>query len=239
MKIKVIVPIITDVFNEQIYEEVKSYVGKDVEIDVEELDYGTSSIEGEFDAALAVRDVLNKSIKAYKEGFDGIYIDCFGEPGVRAVREVVDIPVVSGFEPAMLLAAGLGDHLCIVTMLSNVIPMFEGMAKKLGLYNKVVCWRSVNIPVHNLGDKKRLENTLYKQSIEAIEENNAHVIVLGCTGMTKVSDNLYDRLLKAGYDVPIIEPTYAAIKLLEVYISMGLKQSRLTYMKPRHKKRKW
>lgn len=238
MKIKVIVPLITDIFNEQIYEEVKSYAGKDVEIDVEALDYGTSSIESEYDLALAVRDVLNKAIKAYKEGFDGIYIDCFGEPGVRAAREVVDIPVVSGFEPAILLAAGLGDHLAIVTMLPTVLPLFEGLAKKIGLYSKVVSWRSVNIPVHNLGDKIRLENALYKQSFEAIEKNNAHVIVLGCTGMTKVSDNLHNRLLKVGYDVPVIDPTYAAIKLLEVYISMGLKQSRLTYMKPRYKKRK-
>ncbi len=238
MRIKIIVPIISDMFNEQIREEVKNYGSKDVEFDIEELDYGTESIECEYDEALAVPNILDKAIMAEKDGFDGIFIDCFGDPGVRPAREVVDIPVFGGFEPSILLGAGLGDHLGIVTILPTGLPIIEGSARRLQINNRIVCYRYVNIPVLDLGDINKLKSALYEQSLEAIEKNDAHVIILGCTGMMGMAKQLHKRLADSGYDVPVIDPAYAGIKLLETYISMGLKHSKQTYMTPREKKRK-
>ncbi|MDN5322559.1 MAG: allantoin racemase [Clostridia bacterium] len=239
MKIKVIMPITSDVFNEEIRQEFKEYAGPEVEFDVENLDYGPASIESEYDEALAVPDILNKVKKAAEDGFDGVIVDCFGDPGVKAAREVVDIPVCGGFEPAMLLAAGLGQHLGIVTVLPNVVPMIEDLAKKLGLESKLVSTRYVNIPVLELVDRSKLENALYEQCIEAISKDNVHVFILGCTGMMGLANNLQKRLKEAGYDVPVIDPAFAAMKMTESYVAMGVKHSRLTYMVPPEKPRKW
>lgn len=239
MKIKVIMPITSDVFNEEIYREFRGYAGAGVEFDVENLDYGPASIESEYDEALAVPDILNKVKKAAEEGFDGVIIDCFGDPGVKAAREVVDIPVCGGFEPAILLAAGLGQHLGIVTVLPNVVSMLEDLAKKLGLASKLVSIRYVDIPVLELVDRSKLEDALYQQSLEAILKDGAHVLILGCTGMMGMVKNLHDRLKAEGYDVPVIDPAFAAMKMIESYIAMGVKHSRLTYMVPPDKPRKW
>ncbi|MBO8167863.1 MAG: aspartate/glutamate racemase family protein [Thermoanaerobacteraceae bacterium] len=239
MKIKVIMPITSDVFNEEIHREFRGYAGAGVEFDVENLDYGPASIESEYDEALAVPDILNKVKKAAEEGFDGVIIDCFGDPGVKAAREVVDIPVCGGFEPAILLAAGLGQHLGIVTVLPNVVSMLEDLAKKLGLASKLVSIRYVDIPVLELVDRSKLEDALYQQSLEAILKDGAHVLILGCTGMMGMAKNLHDRLKAEGYDVPVIDPAFAAMKMIESYIAMGVKHSRLTYMVPPDKPRKW
>ncbi|MDK2836215.1 MAG: allantoin racemase [Thermosediminibacterales bacterium] len=239
MKIKVIMPITSDVFNEEIRREFREYAGAGVEFDVENLDYGPASIESEYDEALAVPDILNKVKKAAEEGFDGVIIDCFGDPGVKAAREVVDIPVCGGFEPAILLAAGLGQHLGIVTVLPNVLPMLEDLAKKLGLASKIASIRYVDIPVLDLGDRSKLEDALYQQSVEAILKDGVHVVILGCTGMMGMAENLHNRLKAAGYDVPVIDPAFAALKMVESYIAMGVKHSRLTYMFPPDKPRKW
>jgi len=239
MKLKIIVPIISKIFNESIAKEISNYNCQGIEFDIENLDYGTESIECEYDEALVIPDILNKAKKAEEEGFDGVVVDCFGDPGVRAAREVLNIPVVGGFEPSMLLGAGLGDRLGIVTVLPTVLPMLEGAAKRIGLDSRVVCFRYVDIPVLDLGSISKLEDALYAQSIEAIEKDNAHVIILGCTGMMGMGKKLHNRLIEGSYDVPVIDPFFAAIKLIEVYIAMDLKHSRRTYMKPRDKTRKW
>ncbi len=239
MRIKVIVPITSDLLNEEVRKEVAVYGGTGVEYDVENLDYGPASIECEYDEAMAVPDILYKTQKAAEDGFDGVVIDCFGDPGVKAARELVDIPVCGGFEPSVLLAAGLGQRLGIVTVLPDVVPMLEDLARKMGLHDRVVCIRYVNIPVLELGDKAKLEDALYRQSLEAIEKDGAHVIILGCTGMMGMAANLHNRLKENGYDVPVIDPAWAAIKMVECYVSMQLKHSRLTYRVPREKPHKW
>lgn len=39
-------------------------------------------------------------------------------------------------------------------------------------------------------------------------------------------------LMEKGYDIPVLEAAQSAMKMCEMYAKMGLKQSRLTYMKP-------
>ncbi|RLF98803.1 hydrogenase expression protein HupH, partial [Thermococci archaeon] len=181
---------------------------------------------------------LNKTIEAEKKGCDGVIIDCFGDPAVKAAREIVDIPVLGAAEPSMLFACSLGHKFSVVTVLENVIPMIENIAKVLGVKEKLASVRSVDIPVLELHDKEKLKNALYKEMLKAIKEDKAHVLILGCTGMMGVAKSLHEMLEKEGYDVPVIDPAAASIKFLEALIGLGVKQSRLTYMKPPEKERK-
>ncbi|MDK2919480.1 MAG: allantoin racemase [Candidatus Petromonas sp.] len=239
MKIKVIVPIIAKTFEDEVRRELASLATPGVEYDVESLDYGPASIESEYDEAIAVPDILNKVYKAEKEGFDGVILDCFGDPGVRAAREISNLVVFGGFEPPMLIAAGLGDKIAIVTVLQEVIPMINGLISKAGLKDRVAAVRHVDIPVLELIDIQKLKDALFEQSVEAIKQNHAQVIVLGCTGMMGVSNELMERLAEAGYDIPVVDAFAASLRLTEATISLGLRPSKLTYMPVRAKERKW
>ncbi len=237
MKIRVIVPIIVDIFNEEVEREFKAYASEKTIIEVVNLDRGTASIESEYDEALAAPDILNKVIEAEKLGFHGAIIDCFGDPAVKAAREVVDIPVVGAAEPSMLFACSLGHRFSVVTVLENVIPMIENIAKVLGVHEKLASVRSVNIPVLELHDKDKLRDALYDEMLRAIKEDKAHVLILGCTGMMGLANDLHNMLKKEGYDIPVIDPAAASIKFIEALLGLGVKQSRLTYMKPPEKER--
>ncbi len=238
VKIRVIVPLIIDTFNEEVEREFKAYASEKTEIDVVNLDKGTASIESEYDEALAAPDIIRKVMEAEGEGFDGVIVDCFADPAVRAAREVVDIPVLGAGEPSMLFACSLGQRFSIVTVLDNVIPTLENMAKVVGVSSKLASMRSVGIPVLELHDKDRLKNALYNEMLKAIKEDNAHVLILGCTGMMGLAKSLHEMLKRNGFDVPVIDPAAAAIRFLEALLAMGLRQSRLTYMKPPEKERR-
>ncbi|EWG12958.1 aspartate/glutamate racemase family protein [Cytobacillus firmus] len=237
MKIKVIMPITSDIFNDEIKEEVKYYASDTTEVGVTSLDYGPASVESEYDEALCVPNFLEKAKEAEEEGFQGVISDCFGDPGVKPAREILDIPVVGACEASMLFASSLAKSFSVVTVLPNVVPMIENISKTLGVNGNLASVRYVNIPVLEVHDKDRLKRELYEEMIKAIELDHAHALVLGCTGFMGVAAELQERLKQNGYDVPVIDPVFAATKLLESLISMGVKQSRLTYMTPPSKKR--
>lgn len=237
MKIKVIIPVTTRDFIEPSREEVEKFASKGTEIDVECLEYGTTSIESMYDEMLCAPGILKMAEAAQSEEFDGVFIDCMGDPALDAVREKLDIPVVGPGRVCVLYAADLAHKFSIVTVLENVVVMLKKLAVEVGLGSKLASVRSVAIPVLGLTDVKKLTDALVDESIKAIEEDGAHAIVLGCTGMLGVAGDLSDALKKKGYEIPVIHPVAVSIKYLETLISLNLTQSKKTYMPPPEKDR--
>jgi len=55
--------------------------------------------------------------------------------------------------------------------------------------------------------------------------------------MMGVAKEVEKRLKRDGYDVPVVDAVAASLKFAESLVSMGLKQSRLTFMSPPKKDR--
>jgi len=239
MRILNIVPIISDIWTKETDEYVSKYLLPDTEIVTRKLSYGPASIESEYDEMLASPEVVFMCRQAQTEGFDAVFVNCFGEPGVRAARECVDIPVFGGFEPAVNYALGISEKVGIVTVLPEVVSMIEGLIAVKGLKERIKSLRYVNIPVLDLGDISDLIKALIAESKKAITEDGVGVIVLGCTAMVDVTDSVEKGLKAEGYDIKVIEAAQAALIMLETYVRMGWRQSRLTYMSPPNKQRVW
>lgn len=237
MKIKVIVPVTTKEFVAPTREEVEKFASKGTEIDVEAIEYGTASIESSYDEMLVAPGIIKVAEKAQSDGFDGVITDCMCDPALDALREKLDIPVVGPGNISILCAADLAHRFSIVTVLENALTVFENKVMEVGLGSKLASVRFINIPVLDLTDVKKLTSALVDESIKAIAEDGAHAIVLGCTGMLGVADDLSDALKKKGYGVPVIYPVAVAVKYLEMLIALGLKQSKKTYMPPPDKER--
>lgn len=232
MKILNLLPVTANVCSDEMAAYMNKFLEETTETEVWQIKTGPYTIECEYDEALAGPSVLELCKKAEQEGFDAIFIDCFGDPCVKAARELVDIPVFGGFEPATHIALGLADRICIVTVMSNVISLMRGNLAKAHLNERVVNIRAVDIPVDQLGDHQRMVDALIDQSIKAVEVDGAQAIVLGCTGFVGVAEEMKIGLMEKGYDIPVLEAAQSAMKMCEMYAKMGLKQSRLTYMKP-------
>lgn len=237
MKIKIVIPIISDIFNEEIIKEAKQFVSPDTEIDVQHLDKGTASIESVYDEALAAPDIISKVVQAEKDGFQGVFVDCFGDPGVDAAREMVSIPVVGGFQPAALLACMVSDSWSVVSVLSSVVPMIKNLARKQGIESNVASVRHINTPVLELTDKEMLKEKLMEQIVIAREDDGAEAIVLGCTGMMGLAKSLEEAAAAKGIPVPVIDPTGAAMGFLEMQIRNKISPSKITYPVPGDKER--
>jgi allantoin racemase len=232
-RIRVVTPVISEGFMRQ-PELFQPVAGWETEISQVQIERGPASIESEFDEALAVPDTVAKIIEAELDGVDAVVIDCMGDPGMKAGREAVSIPVLGPGEATMHIASMLGHRFSVVTVLSSCVPLMENQATVYGLAGKLASVRAVDIPVLDLEkDTKRLVEALVEQSIEAIEKDGAHVIVFGCTGMLGCARGVQDGLVERGYaGVPVIDPVPAAIKLAEALVDLGLRHSKRTYQDP-------
>lgn len=237
MHIRVILPAIGETFVEAVREEAVAWAAPGTTIDVIPLERGTASIESEYDEALSAPGILQRIEEAAADEVDGVFITCFGDPGVHAAREIIDAPVVGGFEPAILTAMSLGENIGIITVLQNVVPMLHSLARRYTVERRIGTIRVIDLPVLGLDDHEVMVDRLFEQAVDAITKREADVIVLGCTGMLGVVGELRKRLLAKGLDVPVVDPTGAAIAWLETCIRLGIRPSRTTYMPPPAKAR--
>lgn len=232
-RIKVIVPVATEIWNSSVLEELNRYKDSDTSIRIVNLEKGSESIENAFDEAWNALPTLMEVLKAEKEGYDGVIIYCFGDPSLKAAKEAVKIPVVGIGEASAYFASLIGRKFAIITagppdaggyILDN-LKTYELDHKCLGVF-------SIGIPVLSLTESKEEElKALLRIGAEAIQKGS-DVLVLGCGSMLGVAEEASRNL-----GVPIVLPAAAAIKLCESLISMGIAQSKKAFPQPPLKKR--
>lgn len=203
------------------------------EVDSVGIERGPSSIECRYDEILAIPEIVKRVKEAEEEGIDACVVNCFGDPGVRASREVVNIPVLGPCEASLHVASTMCDKFSVITVLSSVASLIEENARIYGLSDKLVSVRAVDIPVLDLHqDNETTAKALHKEGKKALEEDSAEVLILGCTGMTGMAERLSKEL-----GVDVIDPLPAAVKFAEMLVGLGLSHSKLTFPTPPDKER--
>jgi allantoin racemase len=175
-------------------------------------------------------------VEAQKDGVDAVISNCMDDPGVEAAREWVSIPVIGPAETSMHIATMLGHRFSIIGVLEADERPFHDHARKAGLADRLASVRAINIPVLELEDRAEAVRALVEQSVKAVQEDGAHVIIFGCTGMAGMAQEVEEGLKRAGItDVPVIDPAKLAFKIAEALADMGLSHSKRTYPTPPEK----
>lgn len=236
MKIRVITPITTKGLCHP--DEFLPMLRPDTELSHVELERGPASIESAFDEMLATPETVARAIEAERDGIDAVMINCMGDPGLHAAREAVSIPVIGPCEAAMHAASMMGHTFSVITVARHLKTQFENQAKIYGVREKLASVRSVEIPVLDLeGDRERTVGALVEQAVLAVEQDQADVIVFGCTGMTGTAAAVEAGLRARGIDgVPVIDPPVWALKLAEAMADMGLRHSKQAWPAPPEKR---
>ena len=234
INVRVVSPITTKGFRKD--SDFDTIRNSDLNISHSQIEIGPASIETEFDEAMCQPDTILKIIDAENEGCDAAVIDCMGDPGLKGARECVSIPVVGPCETAMHYASMLGHKFTVVTVLERLIPQFENQSLLYGVPSKLASVKAVDIPVLELeNDLNETVNQLKIKSVEAIKENNADVIIFGCTGLFGCAEALQNKLKEDGYNVPVIDPIPLAVNSAYVLAKLKLSQSKKCYPYPPEK----
>jgi allantoin racemase len=137
----------------------------------------------------------------------------------------------------VLTARLLTDRFSIVTVLSNVVPIIRANIRREGMDGNLASVRTVDMAVLDLTDPDALKETVGSEAETAVREDGAEGIVLGCTGMLGLAEAVQQMLADRGFEVPVVDPTGAALGCLLNLHWNAIRHSKRTYPPPPPKER--
>lgn len=216
--------------------ELSEVVAPDVELKFRGLDRGAATVESFYDEYVGVADMVEKALEAQRQGFDAVVINCFMNPALEGLRELLKIPVVGAGEAALHIASMLGDNFAVLDPDSFPTTYSHMIISALQLTHKLRSVRYLSLGVTGLsGDFDEILDKIIVEAIGAVKEDGAHVIVLGCTGMRRYAEKLSEKMKL--YGVPVVEPLSVAVNISATLVRLGLAQSKLSYPRPSEKRR--
>jgi Asp/Glu/hydantoin racemase len=81
--------------------------------------------------------IVENIIRAEREGYDAVAISCFLDPGLDEARSVVDIPVVSSLETALLVSSAVGRAFGLLTIDEGMAVMLRELVRQYGFAERV------------------------------------------------------------------------------------------------------
>lgn len=222
MKITLINPNTSRAMTAKIAVAAREVAGPDIEIDAVCPVDGPDAIESHVDeafAAVAVIDLIEDDQR--RGGSDAYVIACFGDPGLDAARELVDVPVVGIAEAAMHVAAISGRSFGVVTTLTRTLGRARDLVARYGMGEACVSLAGTGIPVLDLEDTSSESFERIAELCHAAVDAEADVIVLGCAGMADLC-----RTLAVRVGVPVVDGVGAAVGIAAGMVRMGVGTSK-------------
>jgi allantoin racemase len=222
MKILVINPNTTVEMTKQIETAMDAVKRADTVLEVVNPAAGTPALASGYDEVVAGYELVKMVQEARDEGYDAIVIACYSDPGIVAAKEICDFPVVGIAEAAMHMACMLGRKFTVLTTAKARIPSKEAYVEHNGLGSRLASVRPLGVTVVETShDPGKTKGAILAVAREAIEEDGAEVIILGCAGMAGYAEELEREL-----GVPVLDPNAVALKMAEAMVDLKLKPSR-------------
>ncbi len=219
MKILVLNPNTSAAMTAGIAQAARSVAAAGTEIVPAHPSFGPVTIEGHYDEAIAAAGVAEQVRTSHAQDADAVVIACFGDPGLDAAREALDVPVLGIAEAAFHAASFLATGFSVVTTMTRTCVIAERLVQRYGFERHCRGIHGTDIPVLDLehgGDETVLR--IERAARDALARDRSDAIVLGCAGMAPLCAHLQQRL-----GVPVIDGVAVAVKFAESLAALGLR----------------
>lgn len=193
------------------------------EISVDCIPSGPRSIESNTDEILAGPLMVQAAIQAEREGYSAFVVYCFSDLAVAAIRENVSIPVTGPGETALAAADMLSNRFSVITTVErNISRTYRRLLQHPVAQRKMVSVRALDLPVVQLREDPAVTCGRLKQVCrQAVEQDGADTVVLGCLGMAQ-----YGEEVERACDIKVIDPAFLAVAWAELSARLDLRPGR-------------
>jgi allantoin racemase len=154
---------------------------------------------------------------------DAVVLAGFGNYGTAAVKEVMEVPVVSIAEAALAFALPFCHRFAVLTAPARMVPYTQDLIALLGVAGRCAAVHAVNLPPLNETEPSPASAvTAVATAVEqVIAENGADLVVLGGARLSPYAARLRERVA-----VPIVEPVACGVQFAEAVVRLRLRQSK-------------
>lgn len=231
MKLLLLNPNITQGVTDTMAEEARRSASPGTEIIPATARFGVSYVENRIEAAIASHAVL-EALCEHAQGCDAAIIAAFGDPGLWAGKELMEVPVIGISEAAFLTAYMLGRRYSIVCLTERLRVWYMECAHEHGLDGRLGSARALDVAPSDITKaKEEMRERLVEQCMRAVDDDGAEVIVLGGGPIAGLAREIADRL-----PVPIVDGVSCAVRMAEGLVALNpLKAKRGSFARPRAK----
>ncbi len=154
--------------------------------------------------------------RSLEERAAAFVIACFSDPGLQALREITNRPVLGISESAALTAMTLGQTFGVIAILDTSIPRHLRGWGSMGIRDRLAGEIAIGMNVTDLAGGSSTLDRMIDAGRRLRDERGAQVIVMGCAGMASFRDPLQDAL-----GIPVVEPSLAAASMALGRVLLG------------------
>ncbi|MBP1143170.1 Asp/Glu/hydantoin racemase [Pseudomonas sp. GV105] len=226
VRINFINPFGTPAYNGLITETLEPYLNEGNELVVTNVENCPENCDWWYPKHLTEEVLFECIIDAEKKGFDAVIVGCCNDPGVRAARELVDIPVVGTLEATMQHASYFGHDYLLVTDHRKSAAYMRDLVRLYGQSEQCKDVRYINWYITDMiNDYEGVAKDALAASTKAMEDGGVESVILACTIISACTEKW---LLTSGEprNTTILNPNTFALKMAE---SLGLLHQKGAY----------
>jgi Asp/Glu/hydantoin racemase len=176
---------------------------------------GPPGIESQSDADSVIAP-LCRTIRARDNDAAAFVVACFSDPGLYSARDTTRKPVLGIAECGILAALTLGQRFGIIAILATSVPRHLRYIGAMGLTGRLAGDLPIGLGVTELAQEGVTLKRMIETGVRLRDEQGADVLVMGCAGMAR-----YRGRLQAALDIPVVEPTQAAVTMAIGRVRLG------------------
>jgi allantoin racemase len=200
MRLLIINPNISNSVTDLIEAEARRTAAPDTQIQMATAQTGVAYIETRFEALLgghAAAVIAGERLGSY----DAVLVAAFGDPGLLALKEVLDVPVVGMTEAALMTAAQLGQRISIIAISGRITTWYRECVAQNGMLDRLASIRHLDRPLRDAGSVQQDHaERLLELSHLAVNEDGADVLILAGAPLAGLARGLAGQL-----SVPVVD----------------------------------
>jgi len=164
----------------------------------------------------SVVEPIRRRVEAEEGRAAAFVIACFSDPGLREAREVTAKPVFGIAEAGLMSAMARAGRVGVIAILEASVERHRRFYAARGIESRIAGELPLNLGVLELAEEKVAFARLTEVGARLRDAFRAEILVLGCAGMAR-----YRARLEAALDVPVIDPTQAAVAMAIAAVQLG------------------
>ena len=151
--------------------------------------FGARYISSRAAAAIAAHAALD-ALAEHAQACDAVYLACFGDPGLAALKEMSAVPVVGMAEASCVAASREGRRFGIVTGGVLWKPMLEEFVATLGLTGQLAGIRAVAPTGDQIATDPDAASLLAEACTACAREDGADIVILGGAALAGLAQRI-------------------------------------------------
>ena len=182
-------------------------------------DFGAAIVATRTEHAIAEHAAVDLAAR-HAAGCDAVVIAVSYDTGLKALREMLPVPVVGMTEAALLTACMLGGRIGLIGFGARVWPIYRELIDGYGLAGRIAGSRVLeSTAAYKPGDYTALDAELVAAAFDLIAKDGAESIILLGAVMAGASRRIEERV-----PVPVLDGMRCAIPQAEALVRIGARK---------------